>query len=185
MEYQDTTALRPGSKRRTEGMTLTEMVMAMALLAVFFAVLMPQFRILHRSWGLREASALALQNGRVLLDHMQCHLAAAREIAAAGDSDEPLGFLEFRDANGNTLRYEVGADNWVCFGPAGSLSPLAGPVSRFQIAGFAADDLDTPATDPATMRLLRVEAAFPDAQGIAREQTLSASVFLRTERVTP
>lgn len=164
---------------RRRAMTLIEMVMAMGLLSIVFAVLMPQFRILQRSWGLKEASAESLQNGRVLLDHMQTHLAAAAAITDISDASESMGFIEYWDADGVLMRYETGADNWVFFGPAGSVSALAGPVSTFQISGYAADDLGTAISDPSAMCLLRIESTFPDPRGVGRDRELAAFVFLR------
>jgi len=160
-------------------MTLVEMVTAMALLSVFFAVLLPQFRILHRSWGLREASAETLQNGRVLLDHLHTQLVTAQRMVAVSGPEEPMGFLEFYDAEGKLMRYAVQDDGWIAFGPVGSLSPLAGPVRRFQIAGFATGG--TAVFEPAAMRLLRFEVVFAAPGDVGRDRKLSCSVFLRSE----
>lgn len=170
-----------GQARIGRAMTLIEMVMAMALLCIFFAVLLPQFRILHRSWELRGASAETLQNGRVLLDHLHARLSTARKITAVSGPEEPMGYLEFRDAEGQTRRYETQSDGWVAFGPVGSLSPLAGPVRRFRISGFAVEDLETAISDPAAMRLLRFEVAFVPPGDVGRDREFSFSVFLRSE----
>ena len=81
------------------GLTLLEMVVAMSLFTVLLAVLLPQFRILQRSWGLKEASAESVQYARVLFDHVQRSLAAASSVTAVSGPAEPFGFLEFEDAD--------------------------------------------------------------------------------------
>ena len=158
--------------------------MAMALLSVVFSVLMPHFRILQQSWGLKEASAESLQNGRVLLDHISRNLSAAAAIDDISGALETEGYIEFQNTDGDRLRYEVGTDNWVWFGPIGSLSLLAGPVSRFQLSGYAPDDLVNSIADPSSMRFLKIEATFPDPAGVGRDRNYDACVYLRIEEIS-
>ncbi len=54
--------------RWPKGLTLLEMVIAIAIMAVVFSALLPQFRNISNSWASKQGNAEVLQNGRVLVD---------------------------------------------------------------------------------------------------------------------
>jgi len=161
------------------GWTLVEMILALALVSTVFLVILPQFRLLQAGWDSKESASEIQQNARVLQEHLNRHLAAARSISALSGAALSLGFVEFQDASGQTWRYEVGSDGYVYFGPAGELSILAGPVSRFQITGFSLDDFVNPAEEASSIRLIRVDSVIAAAGG--RSESYDFSVYLRTE----
>lgn len=162
-------------------LTLIEMVLALSLVSMVFLIILPQFRLLNAGWDSKEAAAEIQQNARVLQEHLYRHLASARSISALSGSGQDLGFLDFQDAAGRLYRYEVGADGYVYFGPAGELSILAGPVSRFQTAGFSLQDLVNPAADVSAVRLVRIQTTILSPSADEKNQTLDFSVYLRTE----
>ena len=51
-------------------MTLLELVLAMVMITIIFAAVLPQFAAIRNSWDSKQGSAEALQNGRVLMDHI-------------------------------------------------------------------------------------------------------------------
>ncbi|HOQ04551.1 MAG TPA: type II secretion system protein [Anaerohalosphaeraceae bacterium] len=161
------------------GWTLVEMILALSLVSTVFLVILPQFRLLQAGWDSKESASEIQQNARVLQEHLNRHLAAARSISAVSGTAQTLGFVEFQDASGQTYRYEVGPDGYVYFGPAGDLSLLAGPVSRFQITGFSLDDFVNPAEEASSIRLIRVDSVIAAAGG--RSESYDFSVYLRTE----
>lgn len=166
------------------GLTLLEMVIAMAIMAAIFAVLVPQLRAIQNSWDTKSGSAEALQNGRVLMDHLQQNLASVAEITAVSGPAEPNGYIEFLDNDANNVRYDVNAaSSYVEFGVVGNLSDLAGPISQFQITCYDACDLDTPldpVTDPSLIRLIKVQTTLTNSASMGRNLTLTASTYLRT-----
>lgn len=168
------------AERFGDGWTLVEMILALTLVSTVFLVILPQFRLLQAGWDSKESASEIQQNARVLQEHLNRHLSAARLISAVSDTAQTLGFVEFQDATGQTFRYEVGPDGYVYFGPTGDLSLLAGPVSRFQIIGFSPADLVNPATDTSNIRLLRISSTVAGTGG--RSEPFDFSVFLRTER---
>jgi len=44
-------------------MTLVEMLIAMALMAIIFAAVVPQFRLINNSWDSKVGASETLQNG--------------------------------------------------------------------------------------------------------------------------
>ena len=116
--------------------TLVELVLAMTLIVIIFAVVVPEFRLINNSWDSKQGHSEALQNGRVLIDHINRNLSKAVKITAVSDSSETDGYIEFQDNDGNTLRYDIAGGNYVEFGEVGSLSDLAGPVSKLQFTSL-------------------------------------------------
>ncbi|MEJ5259574.1 MAG: type II secretion system protein [Anaerohalosphaeraceae bacterium] len=167
-------------ERFGSGWTLVEMILALSLVSMVFVVILPQFRLLQAGWDSKESASEIQQNVRVLQEHLNRHLAAARSISAVSGPAQTLGFVEFQDAAGQTFRYEVRPDGYVYFGPTGDLSLLAGPVTRFQITGFSPSDLVNPAAETSQIRLLRISSDITGTGG--RRESFDFSVFLRTEQ---
>jgi len=163
-----------------KGMTLLEMVISMAIITIVFAAVMPQFRNIQNSWASRQGGNKAIQNGRILMDHMNRNLSKAVRIAAVSDSSQTNGFIQFEDNNGNNLCYDIGADNYIRFGPAGDLSDLAGPVSQLRFICYGLDDLDTPITDVNSIRLVKVETTLTNPAVMGRDKTFTTSAYLNT-----
>jgi len=161
------------------GLTLMEMLIALAIIGIVFAAILPQFRVIMGSWDSKQGSAEVLQNGRVLIDHLNRNLSKAVQITAVSDLSEVNGYIEFEDNDGNNLRYDVGANSYVEFGAVGNLYELAGPVSRFQFTCYDACDLDTPITTVADIRCVKVEATLTNT-GPGQDKTYTTSAYLRT-----
>jgi len=95
------------------GLTLVEMVIAMAIMAIIFAAILPQFRVIQNSWDSQAGAAETLQNGRVLIDHLNRNLSKAVRITAVSGSSETNGYIEFESNDSNNVRYDIGASNYV------------------------------------------------------------------------
>ncbi|MHC4131994.1 MAG: LamG-like jellyroll fold domain-containing protein [Planctomycetota bacterium] len=166
------------------GLTLIEMVIAITIMVIVFAALLPQIKAMRNSWDSKEGNAEALQNGRVLTDHVYQTLAKAVNITDASDKDQTLGYIVFEDNDGNNMRYDVnGTTNYVEFGQVGDLSDLAGPISKFQLTCYDTCDLDNP-IDPITntdfIRYVKMEAIFTNSASNSQDKTFITSVYLRT-----
>lgn len=167
--------------------TLLETVIALAIMTIVFAAVLPQFRAINNSWGSKQGNAEALQNGRVLIDHINRNLSKAVKITSVSDSAETNGYIEFQDNDGNTLRYDIGANSYVEFGPFGDLSDLAGPVSKLQFTCYDACDLDTalsPITDVNVIRTVKVEATVTNSASLGKDKAFTTWVYLRTNANT-
>ncbi|UCC22191.1 MAG: prepilin-type N-terminal cleavage/methylation domain-containing protein [Planctomycetota bacterium] len=170
----------PTRKRQQAAMTLVEVLVAMAIVVIVFAAVLPQIRAIRNSWASKRENVELIQNGRVLMDHITFNLAQANRVTAVSDSTETNGYIEFGNSDGNTMRYEVGASNYVQFGPAGNLSELAGPVSQLQFACYDACDLDTAITDVNQIRSVKVQSTFTNTGTSGRDQNFIARAYLRT-----
>lgn len=167
----------------TTGLTLVEMVIAVAIMAIVFAAIVPQFRAIFNSWDSKAGAAETLQNGRVLIDHLNRNLSKAVRITAVSDSDETNGYIEFQNNDGNTLRYDIAVNNYVEFGFIGSLYELAGPVSQLQFTCYDACDLDIPldisTADVNDIRFVKVETTLTNPATMGQDKTFTTSAYLR------
>ena len=162
-----------------KGLTMMEMIISLAIIAVIFAVTLPQFRNIENSWASKQATAEAIQNGRILISYLNQNLATAAQITAVSDPCDTTGYIEFEGNDAVTYRCEIGADNIVEFGPVGSLVDLAGPVSQLQFTCYDIQDLDTPITTVGDIRSVKVQVTLSNA-GPGQDQNFTASAFLRT-----
>jgi hypothetical protein len=152
-----------------------ELVIAMAMLTIIFAVVMPQFAVIRNSWDIKQSSAEMLQNGRVLMDHINRNLSKAKQITAVSSSS-----IDFNDCNDVAWRYNIGAGNYVQFGQPGSMSDLAGPVSSLVFTCYDACDLATPITNPADVRVVKVDATVTNSALSTRSMSFTTEVYLRS-----
>ncbi len=164
----------------SRAMTLVEITLAMAIMAIIIAALLPQFRVIQNSWDSKAGAADALQNGRVLIDHLNRNLSKASRITAVSDASETNGYIEFIDNDANNVRYDIGVNNYVEFGPVGSLSDLAGPVSKLRFTCYGAVDLSTPITDVNSIRCIKVETTIKNSAKLDKDMNFSTQVYIRT-----
>ncbi len=164
---------------RQRGTTLVEMTVAVAVVALMFATLMPLFAGVRTSADSRWAGLEMLQNARVLNEQLSRHLAGARWVVNVSGPSESNGFIELEAANGAVLRYEVAANGYVRFGPLTDLSDLAGPVTSLRFVCYGINDLDRPTEIPASIRLVTWEASLRSSAGLVRDRTIAGASFLR------
>lgn len=162
-----------------KGLTLLEMIISLAIIAVIFAVVLPQFRTMESSWASKQTTAEVIQNGRILTNRLNRSLATAVRITAVSDPAETNGYIEFEGNDGTTYRYDIAGNNYVEFGPVGNLNDLAGPVSQLQFTCYDAHDLDTPTTNPAEIRSVRVEVILTNP-GPGPDKTFTTMAYLRS-----
>ena len=153
----------------------------MAIITIIFAAVLPQFRAIQNSWDSKQGSAEALQNGRVLINHLNRNLSKAVRITAVSDPSETHGYIEFQDNDANNVRYDVNSiSKYVEFGLIGSLSDLAGPVSQLQFTCYDALDLSTPITDVNSIRSIKVETTLANPASLDQDMTFTTQAYIRT-----
>jgi len=164
-------------------MTLLEMVIAVAMVIVIFAAVLPQFAAIRNSWDSKQGVAEAIQNGRVLMDHISRNLSNAKRITDVSASSVTNGYIQFVDNNDVNNRYDIAANNYVEFGPPGNLSDLAGPVSVLQFTCYDVCDWDTPlspVTDVNLIRTVKVQTTVTNSAGLAQDKDFTTWAYLRT-----
>ena len=171
-------------RRFGRALTLLEMVIALAIMAVVFAAVLPQFRNIQNSWASRQGGTEALQNGRILTDHMDRNLSRAVRITAVSAPDVANGFIEFVANDAITYRYEISPDRNVLFGPVGNLLELAGPVSQLQFTCYLLYDLDNPTMDLDRTRSVKIQTTVVNSAPLGRSPTFTAQPCLETNGST-
>ncbi|HPS54508.1 MAG TPA: prepilin-type N-terminal cleavage/methylation domain-containing protein, partial [Sedimentisphaerales bacterium] len=167
--------------RNYRGMSLVEIIISLSIMVIIFAAIVPLFRNINNSWDSKAAIAEVLQNGRVLVDHLNLNLAKAVEITAVSNPSETKGYIEFRDNSGASLRYDIAASNYVEFGKVGALSELAGPVSQLQFTCYDVCDLDMPISDLHDVNstcLVKVETTLTNSAARLPDKSFMTKVFL-------
>lgn len=166
---------------------MMEMVISLAIIAVVFAAILPQFRNIQNSWASRQGTLETLQNGRIIADFLTRNLATAKKITAVSDSATKNGFIEFEDENGDTFRFSLSKQNYVRFGEVGKLFDVGGPVEQLQFTCYALDDLDTPITDIDLISYVKVQTTVINPSSAAKNQTFTASaiIYPSVELITP
>jgi hypothetical protein len=158
------------------------------MITIIFAAVMPAFSLMFHSWDSKQGSAEALQNGRVLMDHISRNISEAKKITAVSDSSVTSGYIQFMDCNGVTYRYDIAsANNYVEYGPVGTLADLAGPVSLLKFTCYDACNISTPlspVTDANVIRLVKVDATFTNSASMGQAKTFTTWAYLRTNANT-
>ncbi len=170
---------RNSRTRFSRALTLVEMLIAMAIMGIVFAAILPQFRAIQNSWASKQAAAETLQNSRVLMEHLYRNFSKAAKIIAVSDSSETDGYIEFEDNDASILRYDIAANNYVEFGPVGDLYELAGPVSQLQFTCYDGNDFDTAITDVNDIRFINVQTTLTNPAALGRDKTFTAQIYLR------
>ncbi|MCP4259870.1 MAG: hypothetical protein GY774_20515, partial [Planctomycetes bacterium] len=135
----------------------------------------------QNSWDSNVGASETLQNGRVLMDHFNRNLSKAARISAVSDSSETNGYIEFLDNDANNARYDVNStSDYVEFGLIGSLSELAGPVSKLQFTCYDAVDLSTPITDVNAIRSVKIETTLTNHTNLDQDMAFSTQAYIRT-----
>ena len=157
----------------------------MTIMVIVFAAIVPQFRAILNSWDSKAGAAETIQNGRVLIEHLNRNLSKAVQITAVSGSAETDGYIEFEDNDGNNLRYDINStSNYVEFGVVGELSDLAGPASQLQLTCYDANDLDTAITDVNSIRFVKVETTLTNPAELGQDKTFTAWAYLRANSST-
>jgi len=152
----------------------------MAIMAIVLAVLLPQFRVIQNSWDTKAGTFEALQNGRVLIDHIHRNLITAARITAVSGPSDTNGYIEFIDNDANNVRYDIGANNYVEFGLVGNLYELAGPVSRLQFTCYDGNDFTAPVTDVNSIRFIKVQTTLTNPANLDQDMAFSTNAYIRT-----
>ena len=170
---------RNQDENRPGGMTVVELVVAMALMVVVMGAVLPLLAGIRNGSDTQRAQSEMIQNSRVLNEHLLRHLGQATRVVQVSAASETDGYIEFEDANAVTNRYGVGTGDYVQFGPAGDPSDLAGPVSSLRFVCYDANDLAFPTAEPAAIRLVTWEAILRSTGRLARDRTVTGACYLR------
>ena len=107
------TVIRTGKGFDNKGTTLVELVVAIALMMVIMSTLLPVLSSARKTWDTSQNNAEALQNGRILMDHLSQTLSQAARIESMSSSSTTQGYIEFEDFVGDTYRYDISGSGFI------------------------------------------------------------------------
>ncbi|MCP4259469.1 MAG: type II secretion system protein [Planctomycetes bacterium] len=174
MRYQD------NKIRSSRAMTLVETILALGIMAIILAAVLPQFRVIQNSWDSKAGTFETIQNGRVLIDHLHRNLTKADRITAVSGPSDTNGYIEFERNDANNVRYDIGVNNYVEFGLVGDLYDLAGPVSQLLFTCYDGNDFTTSITDVNSIRFVKVQTTLTNSAGLGQDMTFSTNAYIRT-----
>ena len=170
--------IRLCKKNSYRALSMLEMILALAIMAIVFTAIIPQFRNIQNSWASRQGNLEAIQNARILVQHINENISKAARVSDVSASSVAAGYIEFIDANDNTMRYELASNGYVKFGPVGNLADLAGPADELRFTCYDAFDLDTPTINPEVIRFVEVQANIPNSYKLANDKPITAKIYI-------
>ena len=168
------------TRKLSRAVTLIEVIVAMAIVVVIITAIIPQLRAIRNSWASARDSSELIQTGQAIIDHITRELSQAIQITFVSGPSETNGSIEFINNDGNTVRYDIAASNYVEFGQPGSLVEIGGPVSGLRFVCYDAYDFITPITDVNSIRFVETAVTVTDPTGTIDDKTFTAGVYIRT-----
>lgn len=171
--------------RIRKGVTLTELMIVVALIGILFVAVQPYFYTLRKTWHQADGRSDILQNARIGLDKMVRELRQATGFSSVTASTEAAGHIAFLDKDSNSVefkRYNDGTSNMLGFVQGGVTSSLAGPVDSLKFTCYE-DDAATVTTTAGAIKIVDIELVVADPRGEIDSQTLSSRALIRSENV--
>ncbi len=167
--------------RQSLGITLIESLLVIGVIGILMSAIVPYFITMNKAWTVANRQDDMMQNGRMGLAKMVQELRQANQIVSVTGSGNLNGSLIFIDKNFNRIEFKryTNASNKSMLGYVknGSLSELAGPISRLV---FTAKTTDLSATQvDALVRSVDIAMDVVDDQGFLSPQTVQATVYFR------
>jgi prepilin-type N-terminal cleavage/methylation domain-containing protein len=172
------------NRKSENGFTILEMTIALTIMGIIFSVMAAQLAPIRKSWDTSKADNEIIQNARVFTDHIERSLSQADQISAVSSPSSDNGYIEFTDAQSNTLRYELGNDGYIKYGQVGNTAQLAGPVSSLNFECYSLQNMSEAITDPNSIRYVKTNVNFANSSENGRDRQFTSSVFIRANKKT-
>ncbi len=161
------------------GFTIVELMVAMVLLLIIMAAMVPQIRAIRSSWATTQKSSELIQNTLVLEEHLNRNLVAAKQILAVSSDNVDNGYITFTDNLGVSKTYSV-TNGYISFGNTANPQLLAGPVTKFKISCYSLSDFDTPITDVNSIRFVKVETDLTSSESPSTSRSFVTQIYIQT-----
>lgn len=164
-------------------LTLSELLLVVAIVALLTASMAPAIRAAHRGSNTSDRRSEVLQNDRVGIDQVSRVLRETTRLYRISGPSDGLGYIEFFNKASEIYRFErtSGSDE-LRYGPLGTLSLLAGPITSFLLTSF--DGAGNVLPDPvqvARVRSVKIDLVTTDQEGKASPIPSSFRVFFRKD----
>lgn len=169
--------------RSSDGVTLVEMILVVALIAGLMAAITPAIRAVNMGWQSGERRLETVQNARITMDETVRALRQARRLSAVSDPGSSSGHIEFYDRDDVLQRLDLdGASGLTRLGPVGGQSLLAGPVSALQFSCYDASNTLIAGPVPThEVRSVAISVTATDAGKRVPPYTLRSKVTMRRD----
>lgn len=168
------------NRRASDGFTVLEILLVVAIIGVVIAALSPLFLVVRTTVAVNNDSTETLQNARVAMDYLVRTVRQSKEIVAYSAATDTNGYLELLDNSDSTVRFSRSFDTgagW--YGLAVNDQPLAGALDAFTVTGYRADSVANPTPTLIVDELysLKLTATFSLPGGVSPPVTLSATIY--------
>ena len=165
---------------RLKGLTVVEIVIAVMIMAIVFAAILPQFRNMYLSWDSQNQRGEIVQNARILSDCLSRALTSAVRVTSVSGPDEAVGYIEFEKNDGVTYRLDVSGEDYIQYGPVGNALDFAGPVSQLQSRCYSLEDTTNTTVALDDIRIIKISTTIFSTEDPTRTQNYENQIFIET-----
>ena len=171
------------NKRYYQGVTITELLIAMTIMAIVFSVLVPLFHHMELSWDSVKYRTQNIETASSLIEHLNRYLSRAAEITDVTPHTDPTGKIVFLRNDETEYCYDYDSVNTVGYGPDGDLKTLFDDISEMKFTCYGSRDLTTPINStPSEIRNIEVYLKIKDKSAPAGWREFTTMIHLRTNR---
>ena len=166
---------------RRSGLTLLEVIAAMAMMATLMASVIVLVRSSYAVWQAHEADMEAAESAYAALRHIVRSTRQAVSVSAISADTDTTGNLSLVMDSGDVWNWQHSGTGQVLFGisPSSTTELLADNVNQMTFVGYEADGTTaTTAVDDIHSIKCSVQVTMPAAGGTTR--TVSCHAWLRT-----
>ncbi len=165
---------------RRRGMSLLELVIATAMMAMLATAVSLLLRSSHQAWDAHEADYTRIEAAHATLRHLVREVRQAdsvTEISAAADDSGRLG-LSMQNGDTYVWDHDAATDAVNYTTPAGN-GLLANQISGLRLTGYLADGI-TPTTVPSEVHFLEIDVTVQLPRETAGTRVVSSYAWVRS-----
>ncbi len=165
--------------KNVRGLTLVEVLVVFALLALVVGGLLPLLTAGANTWDHAHRRQEMVQNARRALDQLTHHLRAAQTFFVINSTNIRFSYFFGDAASTPTVEFQLnGTTNELEYRwDPDAFQPLAGPFRSMSVTCFDASGGSIACTSVASVRSVQVALVAMDPQGIVPDITVTARAF--------
>lgn len=174
-----------GRTSAKSGFTLVELIMVACMISIISVATVGVVGSSYKDWKLGSDRSTVLQDGFATMSKMARLLRQAKGFVSVSAPDDQAGDVTFAlGDSGDFGRFRLNTQTGELeYGPPGSVSPLAGPVTRLAFRCYDLND-DLLTDDPVPVdriQSVNIEATFVDGQDDSVSFALSHRIFCQKD----
>jgi prepilin-type N-terminal cleavage/methylation domain-containing protein len=173
-------------KKNEHGMTMIELLVTVALLALTTIAITKPINNDYRIWKTGDRYAEVMQNALIGIDKMMRELKYAQRIIEFSNPDDPEGYISFTDRLGVNRRFQY-TNGYLLYDNIDAIndpiSRLSGPISSLRFTCYQSDGLvPVPPEEPNKVAVIQIDVITYDSEGRVPEMPLGANVRTRMDK---